>query len=66
MVPANHAAALGFVQRRGGGDRAENIKQRGVCRDLQIEIEKAVYQDPHTTEQSGHGQRAAGGLRSNS
>src|SRR5260221_8559235 len=59
---AQYAAALRFLERGGGGDGAENIKQRGVCRNLQIEIEKAVDQDPYTAEHSGYGYRAAGGL----
>src|ERR1700675_3752964 len=61
-APAKYAAALRFLQRFRGGDRAENVKQPGVCRDLQIEIEKAVYQDSHTSKESGHGYRAARGL----
>src|SRR5258708_12837885 len=45
---AQYAAALRFLERGGGGDGAENIKQRGVCRNLQIEISKAVAQDSST------------------
>src|SRR5208337_2993968 len=41
---------------------AENVKQRGVCRDLQIQIEKAVDQNSHTTEQRGHGHCTASRL----
>src|SRR5450631_4564437 len=51
IVAANYAAALGFVDWGGGGNCAENVKQRGVGGDLQIEIENAVHQDAHTTEQ---------------
>src|SRR5258708_32538507 len=61
-APAQYAAALRFLERGGGGDGAENIEQGGVCRNLQIEIEKAVDQDTYTAEHGGYGYRAARGL----
>ena len=65
-MPPKHSAALRFLERRGGGNGTENIKQGGIGRDLQIEIEKAVHQDPDAAEQGRNGQSAAGGSRSSS
>ena len=61
-APAKHAATLRFLEWFRGGYRTEHVKQRGVCRDLQIEIKKAVHQDSHATEQRGDGQCAGGVL----
>ena len=62
IVATGHAAALGFLEGSGGGNGAENVKQRSVGRDLEIEIHKAVHQDADTSEESGDGQSAAGGF----
>jgi hypothetical protein len=52
IMPAKHAPPMRLLQRSGGGNRAENVKQRRVCRDLQIEVEEAVDQDPYASEQA--------------
>ena len=39
------AAALRFLKRRGGGQGAQNIKERGVRGYLEIEVEEAVHKN---------------------
>jgi DNA-binding CsgD family transcriptional regulator len=40
---AKHAPPLRLLERCGGGNRAQNVEQRGIRRNLQIEIDKAVH-----------------------
>jgi hypothetical protein len=54
-MPPKHSAALRFLERSGGGNCTENIKQGGIGRDLQIEIEKAVDQYPDAAQQGRNG-----------
>jgi hypothetical protein len=36
-----------------GGDAAEGTKECGICRNLQIEIDKAMHQDSGDAQQRG-------------
>jgi hypothetical protein len=54
-VPPKHPATLRFLERPGRGNSAENVKQGGIGRDLQIEIEKAVDQYPDAAQQGRNG-----------
>ena len=49
---------LRFLQRTGGSDRAQDIEHCGIRGDLQVEIKRAVNQDPDAAEQGGNGERA--------
>src|ERR1700680_3422695 len=51
-------SGLGYLSQRRRGQPAEHIVQRGIRRDLQIEIHEAVKQNTCTPQQSGKRDRS--------
>ena len=63
MPAAKNAATLRFVERSRGGDSAEDVKQSGVGRDLEIEVKETVDEDADATKKGGDGESAGGLFR---
>ena len=59
-IVAARLAPLRFLKRGGRGDPAENVEQRGISGDLQVEVQKTMDKDSRATEDRGYGQRAIG------
>ncbi len=45
-----YTAALRFLERAGSSNGAENIKQRSIGGDLEVEIQEAVHENADATE----------------
>ena len=60
-VPAV-AAALQFLQWIRRGDGAQHVEQRGVGRNLEVEVEETVDKDADAAEERRHGQGTVDGL----